>query len=182
MILPMELVYYMVQLSPMEFIVVSKHCNKLCKSTTINLPYNYRTQMTGFKCRGTGCGMVLRECELEGYFEKCHFTRCTLTNMRLTRGVYHDCTFTNCFSHGMGIKVNGGSMLRCRFYYNHTAVENSGDLLLDNCEFQGNGLSVLGNGGSNTTILNCTSVADERFALCLGPFTMRDNRINGPRD
>ena len=68
MILPMELVYYMVQFSPMEFLVASKHCNELCKSTTINLPYNYRTQMTGFKCRGTGCGLVLRECELEGYF------------------------------------------------------------------------------------------------------------------
>ena len=164
----MDVLYYMSEFNPLAFICASRRCHELCMSAELSLPHNYRAGMSGFRCAGTGFGLVLRNCELRGSFRDCHLTECRLHNLYIKPCIYHNCTFTECVAVNTRLQVHGGSIVRCHFLFSFCAIMNTGTLVIDDCVFRGNNVSVLTNRGGHTTIRNCESVDNHQFGITTG--------------
>jgi len=165
--LPVDVVYYLIDFAPLSFVAVSRATHRLCQGVQLMLPYHYRTGLSGFRCVGTGRGLVLNDCVLEGTFAECHLTKCTLLYSWLEPGMYNQCRFVGCISE-RNLVVIGGVMESCLVRNNRCGVTNSGKLLLENCLFVDNTVGNITLSLCETTILRCRSQQNQRFSVVVG--------------
>ena len=172
--LPLEVVYYMINFAPLSFVAVSRNTHRLCQGVPLTLPYHYRTGLSGFRCVGTGKGLVLTDCVLEGTFWACNLTNCTLLYSWLKPGTYWRCRFVGCIGES-NLSVAGGALEYCVLRNNRRAVTNSDKLVVENCLFTDNQLCILSL--AVTTVRCCTARRNRRFGVVVGTMLLDQNKI-----